>query len=216
MLESNDELIAEEIYRSNITDITKHMIANGIQATCQSCQNIMASASELGIPRSKKFDTACRFSFILSSILTKSIDENNFSQITYDEVSTGRGRPIIHYRNGNVIFHLKKETSANRLPQGARYRIEETKGNEQLLLFPDTVEVPPAHMLVTFNHREFQPIFIQIGMIDPTYERWLFRDDLLPYIQPEAVENLQKTYGAPLEQQAIELVQKNFRLEMKG
>ena len=71
-------------------------------------------------------------------------------------------------------------------------------------------------MVVTFNHREFQPIFIQIGMIDPTYERWLFRDDLLPYIQPEAVENLQKTYGATLEHQAIERVQKNFRLEMKG
>lgn len=216
MLESNDELIAEEIYRSNITDITKHMIANGIQATCQSCQNIMASALELGIPRSKKFDTACRFSFILSSILTKSIDENNLSQLTYDEVSTGRGRPIIHYRSGNAIFHIKKESNANRLPQGAKYRREETKGNEQILLFPDIVEVPPAHMVVTFNHKDFQLKFIQIGMIDPTYERWLFRDDLLSYIQSNTVETMQKTYGAPLEQQAIELVQKNFRLEMKG
>ena len=78
------------------------------------------------------------------------------------------------------------------------------------------MEAPPAHMVVTFNHREFQPIFIQIGMIDPTYERWLFRDNLMSYIQSEAVETMQKTYGAPLEQQAIELVQKNFRLEMKG
>ena len=78
------------------------------------------------------------------------------------------------------------------------------------------MEAPPAHMVVTFNHREFQPIFIQIGMIDPTYERWLFRDNLLSYIQPEAAETMQKTYGATLEQQAIERVQKNFRLEMKG
>ena len=71
-------------------------------------------------------------------------------------------------------------------------------------------------MVVTFNHKDFQLKFIQIGMIDPTYERWLFRDDLLSYIQSNTVETMQKTYGAPLEQQAIELVQKNFRLEMKG
>ena len=44
-------------------------------------------------------------------------------------------------------------------------------------------------------------------MIDPTYERWLFRDNLLSYIQPEAVEAMQKTYGTTLEQQAIERVQ---------
>ena len=216
MLESHDELIAEEIYRSNVTDITKHMVANGVQTACTTCRNIMLNPAAIGIPRSKLFDTACRFSFILNSILTKSIDENNFSQLTYDEVRTGHGRPIIHYMSGNVIFHLKKETSAHRLPQGARYRIEETKGNEQILLFPESVEAPPAHMVVTFNHREFQPIFIQIGMIDPTYERWLFRDNLMSYIQAETVETMQKTYGATLEQQAIERVQKNFRLEMKG
>ena len=216
MLESRDELIAEEIYRNNVTDITKHMIANSVQSACTTCQNIMLNASAIGIPRSKSFDTACRFSFILNSILTKSIDENQFSQLTYDEIYMGHGRPIVHYRSGNVIFHIKKETSANRLPQGARYRIEETKGNEQILLFPETVEAPPAHMVVTFNHREFQPIFIQIGMIDPTYERWLFRDNLLSYIQSETVESMQKTYGTTLEQQAIERVQKNFRLEMKG
>ena len=116
MLESHDELIAEEIYRSNVTDITKHMIANGVQTACTTCRNIMLNPAAIGIPRSKLFDTACRFSFILNSILTKSIDENNFSQLTYDEVRTGHGRPIIHYMSGNVIFHLKKETSAHRLP----------------------------------------------------------------------------------------------------
>ena len=70
-------------------------------------------------------------------------------------------------------------------------------------------------MVVTFNHQGFQLKFIQIGMIDPTYERWLFRDDLLPYIQSETVETMQKEYGAPLEQQAMEQIKKDFRLEMR-
>lgn len=79
MLESRDELIAAEIYRNNITDITKHMIANSVQSACTTCQNIISNASAIGIPRSKSFDTACRLSFILNSILIKSIDENQFS-----------------------------------------------------------------------------------------------------------------------------------------
>lgn len=215
MLESHEELIAAEIYQNNINDATKHMIANGIQTTCQVCENIMAHPSAMGIPRLKAFDTACRFSFIMNCILTKSVDENDFSQIIYDEVRTGHGRPIIHYRSGNVTFHIKKESNANKLPQVAQYRREETKENEQILLFPDLAETPPAHMVVTFNHQGFQLKFIQIGMIDPTYERWLFRDDLLPYVQPETVETMQKEYGAPLEQQAIEQIQKNFRLGME-
>ena len=78
MLESHDELIAVEIYRSNVTDITKHMIASGVQSACLVCQNIMANPAAMGIPRSKLFDIACRVSFILNSILTKSIDENNY------------------------------------------------------------------------------------------------------------------------------------------
>lgn len=215
MFESREELIAAAIYDRNINDGTKHMIANGIQTTCYVCKNIMGNASAMGIPKLKAFDTACRFSFIMNEILTKTIDENSFSQIIYDEVSTGHGRPIIHYRRGDAIFHIKKESNPNKLPKGAKYRREEAKGNGQILLFPEFEVTSPAHMVVTFNHQGFQLKFIQIGMIDPTYERWLFRDDLLPYIQSDTVETMQKEYGAPLEQQAMEQIKKDFRLEMR-
>lgn len=41
MFESRNENIAERIYQDNISDIVRHMIANGIQTACQVSRNIM-------------------------------------------------------------------------------------------------------------------------------------------------------------------------------
>jgi hypothetical protein len=215
MFESRNENIAERIYQDNIPDIVRHMIANGIQTACQVSRNILTDASAMGIPRSKAFNTACNLTFLINSTMTKAIDENNLARLTYDEQRTGHGRPIVHYMSDKVVFHIKKERSAEKLPHGAKYRREETKKNEQILLLDEPQEEVMANMVVTFNHKNFQVQYIQIGMIDPEYQTWLGRWPLLSYIQPENVERMRKEYGEPLEEQARELIRKNFQLEMR-
>lgn len=220
MFETLDEQSVVRIYQEKFPESAKHSVANAIQGGCEACLGVLQSMDAMGIPRSKYFNIAQTLGYNVNRLLTKDIDENNFTDLTYYEDNTGHGRPIVHYRvgiEGNNIFdlHIKKNRSARNLPHAAGYRIQEAKQNEEILLgFPDVEIKHTIFMIVTFNHKRFRPEYMQIGIADSQYKRWLCRWDLMEFVQPDYVEHMQKEYKDDLEEQ-MEKIQKEYKLEMR-
>lgn len=217
MFETNDEMIIEKMYNS-LNDSVKHQIANVIQTACIISQNSLNDATALGIPQSKYFRLACDLSFCIDSVFSAYIDSNNMSGLTYGEKKTGHGRPVIRYEiiDGSIAFHIKKERNPRKLPSAAKFRCKEMADNQQLFLkFPDLPQEEAINMVVTFNHKHFDLQYVQIGVSNYDYTGWLRRFNLMPYIQPEMVEYMQKEYEPEVKEEFIEKVNKQYKLEMR-
>lgn len=218
MFETIEERNADEIF-SQIDDNLKQMIADAVQAACIISQNVMEDTTAPGIPKTKWFNTACNLGYVISTLLTKMIDNNNLSTIRYSEDKQGRGRPIIHFHFGNAVMHIKKNANKKKLPSKANFRKEEAKNNVQLTLGFDEIEdSKPCCMIVTFNHRRFRLEYIQMGIPDENYEHWLRRWSLMEYISKDNVENIVNEYGPELFKQVVEAenIEKKYSLEVRA
>lgn len=218
MFETIEEKQAEAIF-ATIDEDMKHMIANSLQAACIISQNLIEDSTALGIPKTKKFNVACQLPYIANKLLTKMIDVYNKPNISYSEDGQCRGRPTIHIKDGNVIMHIKKANNPENLPTKANFREEEAKHNEQLKLnFPNSEIYEPAYMIITFNHKNFRLQYIQIGMADTNYERWLGRWGIMDHINNDAVDKIVKEYGPDMIKEAVdyEEIQKSYSLGVRA
>ena len=218
MFETVEEKNADIIF-SQIDDKFKHMIADAVQAACIISQNVIDDTTAPGIPRTKWFNTACNLGYVISTLLTKMIDENNLPIISFSEDRQGHGRPIIHFHCGNAVMHIKKNDNKEKLPAKARFRKEEAKNNVQLTLnFDGIEESKPCSMIITFSHKRFRLKYVQIGIPDENYERWLRRWSLMEYISRDNVENIVNEYKPELLKQIAETenIKKKYSLEVRA
>lgn len=218
MFETVEERKADEIF-SQIDETFKHMIADAVQAACIISQNVMEDTTAPGIPRTKWFNTACNLGYVISTLLTKMIYKKNLPDISFSEDKQGRGRPVIHFHCGNAVMHIKKNDNKEKLPAEAMFRKEEAKNNVQLTLNFDGIEdSKPCCMIVTFNHKRFRLEYIQIGIPDENYERWVRRWSLMEYISHDNVENIVNEYEPELLKQVVEAenIKKKYSLEVRA
>lgn len=220
MFETVSEKKADKIFDKQIPRSVKQMVAESVQAACIISQDVIRDPKAAGIPRSKWFNTSCNLSYLIAEILTKVVDENNLSAITYSEDVIGRGRPLVRFMvSGNkVCFHIKKNRNQDTLPDKAAFREQEAKENEQLTLgFIEDSEEKPVYMIVTFNHKGFKLEYVQIGIADAEYEHWIRKWDLMEYVDNSRVENIVNTYGPELKKQiaAEESIKKEYTLEVR-
>ncbi len=116
-------------------------------------------------------------------------------------------------------MHIKKNDNKEKLPAKARFRKEEAKNNVQLTLnFDGIEESKPCSMIITFNHKRFRLKYVQIGIPDENYERWLRRWSLMEYISRDNVENIVNEYKPELLKQIAETenIKKKYSLEVRA
>ena len=217
MLFPTDEKIAsDKVFSNEISDVTKHIIANSVYAGCMTCREIMSSPEALGIPRCKYFDTASSIGFFINRIAAQYIDDNNFADLKYYEKTVGHGRPMVLFESGRVVFHIKKNRNSQKLPPRSNLRVNEAQENKDAFLVLPGFEQPKTiYMIVTFNHKNFQLKYVQIGMADAEYNKWLNRWSLVDYIQKDRAEEMNKEYKSDLAEQAEAIIRKEYRLEMR-
>ena len=83
------------------------------------------------------------------------------------------------------------------------------------MVLPGFEQPKTIYMIVTFNHKNFQLKYVQIGMADAEYNKWLNRWSLMDYIQKDRAEEMHKEYKSDLAEQAEAIIRKEYRLEMR-
>ena len=82
-------------------------------------------------------------------------------------------------------------------------------------LWPGDEGLIRSYCLVTYNHKRFDIKYIQIGVPDKNYSKWLFTENLLMYIDNDLAERIEKAYSNDIREEIANNIKKDFKLEVK-
>lgn len=207
-----EEVSAEKCIRQNIPVLTKSIFATSILLSMKYARDV-ANDCPL-IPRTFYYNASNQLRFIIYKLIVKYIDDNNLGEIKFHEPRNEKGLTIPEFIvNSNVTIHLKKTLNSEKLPVFSQARKEKSIVNEQLSLpFEDFNNY---FCLVTYNHRKFNLKYMQIGVPDKNYEKWLYTENILTYIDKDIEENIDKNYSNEIKEDFNRKTQKEYKLAIK-
>ena len=187
-VKSVEEINSEKVIRENIPVIIKKIIATSIYMAMKYARD--QSFQCLQLPKTYYFKAAVELRFIIAKFIVKYIDDNNFVNVKYNENINEKGLPTPEILVDNIVIHLKKHNNPETLPCNSKKREMESLKNVQLTLGFE--EEHSYYCLATYDHKRFNIKYIQIGMPNENYSKWLGRENLLGYIDLDLAERVEK------------------------
>lgn len=206
MFESTEEKQAEKILFEVLPPRIKQIFASAVFCGIKQAESIWREHPEL--PRNSRYNAGCQLRFIISYLLTKIADNELAARLTYTETK-GNSSPDFWW-DSRIKIQLKKHGKPEELPQKSSDRASNAKLNQGSLFSPD--DFTECYALVTYQHKNFQFTYIQIGIPDAEYKRLLKWERIENYIDTELVENIEKNYSTEIKAAFDEKITKQFSL----
>lgn len=210
-VKSVEEVNAEKVIQERIPVIIKKIIATSIYMAMKYARE--QSFQCLQLPKTYYYKAAVDLRFIIAQFIVKYIDDNNFVNVKYNENINEKGLPTPEILIDNIVVHLKKHNKQETLPGFSKKREVESLKNEQLTLGFE--EEYGYYCLATYDHKRFNIKYIQIGVPNESYSKWLGRENLLGYIDRDLAERVEKAYSAEIKEEIANNIKKEFKLEVK-
>lgn len=204
MFETITENQAKKILSEGIAPRTKSILATCIFVAMQEAIKTCAKHPEL--PKSSRYDAGCQLRFNIDYLIAKVADEEPLTRITYSEISGNNSTEFVY--DSRITIQVKKHSKYKELPdQSLNRKINSLKNQGNL--FEDMIT---GYCIVTYNHKNFECSYIQIGVPDAEYTTWLATEPLMQYIDIALAEEITKTYSNDLQVVSDENIQKDFNL----
>ncbi|WP_337767707.1 hypothetical protein [Phascolarctobacterium succinatutens] len=207
MFDTIEEKQAKKIINDILPPRIKQIFASTVYCGMKIAGKICMEHPEL--PKLSRYDAGCQLRFIISYLLTKIADNELTARLTYTE-TRGNSSPD-YWWDSRIKIQVKKNDKSEALPKKSFNRTSNAKSNQGSLFTID--EFSECYVLVTYDHKDFNCTYIQIGIPDAKYERWLDIERIENYIDTDTTEYIEKNYGKDLEAAlSDEKITKQFNL----
>jgi len=209
--QKDEEKNANKLLMEFMPPIAKKIIATAIFAGMKAAREFWQEHPSL--PKGAYYDAACQLRFIIYRTVAKMAENIQFSRMSYVEL-TGSSSPLFII-DSVLQIQFKKAAKKEMLPEPVYSRTIRSEGNKQLSLPFGTEYDPAVYCLVTYNHSVFNLKYMQIGIPDEKYEKWVVRENLIEYIDKELVERIEKEYVPKVKEEVADNISKKYRLTIK-
>lgn len=203
---------ANKILAESISPVAKSIIATSIFMGLKTALEFWQEHPSL--PKGAYYDAACQLRFIIYRTVAKMADEMPIARMTYLEL-TGSSSPLFII-DSILKIQFKKNASMEMLPDAVQSRTIRALGNKQLTLPFGTQYDPAVYCLVTYDHKAFKLKYMQIGIPDENYEKWLVKENLVDYIDKTMMERIEKEFVPRIKEEIADNISKNYKLSLKG
>lgn len=211
MFNSDNEISARILLEADLSPRVKQIMATCIIEAHRMAKEFWRKNGNL--PMTSKYDAGNQLRFIINRLVAKMVDREPAARLNYME--TGFNNSIDFWYDSRIKLHIKKCVNANKLPNPSCDRKKNAQINNQISLFEQDA-FSTGFVLATYNHKDFDIQYIQLGVPDADYTMWLHKESIMDYFDKDMSEEIQKTYGAEMEKAYTEKIKKNFGLKISG
>lgn len=211
MFNSDNEISARILLEADLSPRVKQIMATCIIEAHRIAKEFWIKNGNL--PKTSKYDASSQLRFIIFRLVAKMVDSEPAARISYME--PGFNNSPDYWYDSRIKLQIKKCANANKLPNRSCDREKNAQINNQISLF-NSDEFSSGFVLVTYNHKDFDIQYIQLGVPDADYTRWLHQEPIMDYFDKDMAEEIQKTYVDEMEKAYTEEIKKNFGLKLSG